>query len=141
MFNFFKVSTVNAQTPTQGSDSVGDLVGSINVPQGVDLINADTGVEGGIGIIIFVSNMIKLFTMIGGVWILFNLFMAGFAYITGGGKSESSTKVKNYFTYSVIGLILMISAYAVAALIGLAFYGNSSYIISPTIEAISGATP
>jgi len=137
MFNFFKISKVYAAT---NNEEIDGIVGSINVPKGVDLINKQTGIEGGIGIILFISNMIKLFTMIGGVWIIINISLAAFTYITGGGKADSSTKVNSYVSMSVIGLLLMISAYAVAGIIGLVFYDNAGFILKPTIDAIGGTT-
>lgn len=124
LFNFPKVY---AQTPDE-------IVGSIDVPKGVDIINEQAG--GGIGIILFISNMIKFVIILGGIWTILNIFFAAFTYITGGGKSESHQKVRDRFSMSVVGLLLMIVSYSIAALIGLVFYGDANFIISPTIETI-----
>lgn len=118
---------VHAQTPEE-------LVGEIAVPKGVDLINADAG--GNIGIILFLSNMIRFIIILGGLWTLLNIVFAAFAYFTGGGKPDSHAKAKDRFTMSVIGLLLMIASYTIAALIGLVFYGDATYIITPTITPI-----
>ena len=48
MLHFFKIPQAFAQTPEE-------LVGEIQVPDGVDLINQDSGAE--IGIIFFLSNL------------------------------------------------------------------------------------
>jgi len=110
------------------------LLGSIDVPKGVDIINEQT--DGGIGIIIFISNMIRFVIILGGIWTILNIFFAAYTYITGGGKSESHQKVRDRFSMSVIGLLLMIVSYSIAALIGLIFYGDANFILTPTLTPI-----
>ncbi len=132
MLHFFKIPQAFAQTPEE-------LVGEIQVPDGVDLINQDSGAE--IGIIFFLSNLIKLFTIIGGIWIMVNLILAAYLYITKGDSSDVSTKVRDKITMSVLGLALMIASYTVAALIGMIFYGDAAYILSPTITPLEGSVP
>lgn len=130
---FFKIPTVYAQTDPN------ELVGDLKIPKGVDLINQDAG---GIGVILFISNMIKFVIILGGIWALINIIFAAFTYLAGNGKADSHTKVKDGFTMSIIGLILMIVAYTVAALVGQIFYGDPNFILNPTLEAItSPATP
>lgn len=126
MKNIFKIPQAYAQTPEE-------IVGEIEVPRGVSELNTEVG---GIGIVLFISNMIKFFLILGGIWVIINLIFAGFTYITGGGKSDTHTKVKDRITMSVLGLLLMIGAYSIAAIIGLVFYGSPTYIISPTITEI-----
>ena len=130
--SLLKFPQVFAQTPEE-------LVGEIAVPKGVDLINADAG--GDIGIILFVSNMINLILILGGLWTLVNLVFAAFIYFTGGGKPDSHVKVKDRVTMSVIGLLLIIVSYTAAALIGLFFYNDATYILTPTIAPITPAGP
>ncbi len=127
--SLFSISKVFAQTPEE-------IVGEIDVPKGVDLINNDIG--GGIGIVLFISNMIRFAIILGGIWALINIFLAAFLYLTGGGKADTHSKVSSKFTMSVIGLLLMIVSYTVAALVGQIFYGDSNYILSPTITPIGG---
>jgi uncharacterized membrane protein len=124
--SLFSIPKVFAQTPEE-------LVGSIDVPEGVDKLNTQAG---GIGIVLFVSNVITFIMIIGGIWTIFNIAYAAFTYITGGGKAESHQKARDSFSMSVIGLLLMIFSYSIAALIGLVFYGDPSFIISPTIDVI-----
>ncbi|MBP7842964.1 hypothetical protein KA017_03085 [Candidatus Woesebacteria bacterium] len=127
--SLFSISKVFAQTPEE-------IVGEIDVPKGVDLINSD--VDGGIGIVLFISNMIRFVIILGGIWALINIILAAFLYLTGGGKADTHSKVSSKFTMSVIGLLLMIVAYTVAALIGLIFYDNPEFILSPKITPIGG---
>jgi len=57
-------------------------------------------------------------------------------YLTSGGKADAHTKVRDRFTMSVMGLILMIAAFTVAAVIGQVFYGDAGYILNPTLTTI-----
>jgi uncharacterized membrane protein len=134
MKHFFKIPQAFAQEAE-------DLVfGDVKIiPEGVDLINQDAG--GNIGIILFISNMIKLFTMLGGLFVIINIVLAAFLYITKGDSSDSHDKVRNRFTMSVIGILLMIAAYSIAGLVGLIFYRDPTFILSPKITEIGGGTP
>jgi hypothetical protein len=127
----FNISKAFAQTPKTPEE----IVGSIKVPIGVDLINTQAG--GNIGILLFISNIITFMTIIGGIWIIFNIAYAAFTYITGGGKADSHQKARDSFSMSVIGLLLIIFSYSIAALVGLIFYGDATFILTPTIETIN----
>lgn len=127
MKSLFQIPQAYAQTTPE------ELIGEIEVPSGVSELNTESG---GIGIVLFLSNLITFFLILGGIWIIINLFLAAFAYLTGGGKSDTHTKVRDRVTMSVLGLLLMIGAYSIAAIVGLVFYGNPTYIISPSITPI-----
>lgn len=116
------------------------IIGPIVPPQGVGAYNARAGV-GGIGILIFASNALKFFAVICGVVIFFNFISAGFEYITGAGKTETHTKVREKLTWSVLGLVLLISAYVIAAIIGLLIFGNASFILQPNIVQYGALAP
>lgn len=114
------------------------VIGTIQVPKGVEKFNFTSGGPGGgiIGIVKFISNMITAIIIIGGILILINIALAAFAYITSGGKTDANVKVRDRFTMSIIGLLLMIIAYTIAALIGLIFYGDASFILTPYISGL-----
>jgi hypothetical protein len=122
----FNISQAFAQTPEE-------LVGDIEAPVGVTLLNLQSG---GIGIVLFLSNMIKFIIIVGGLLTLINLALAGFTYLTSGGKTDANVKVKDKILMSFVGLLLIIVAYTVAALVGYLFYGDPSYIITPNITPI-----
>src|SRR5579859_8143697 len=92
-----------------------DFLGKVAPPPGVDQFNSNSA--GGIGIILFISNIIKLATIIAGIWVLFNFITAGYIYITSGGDSAANNKVKDQLTSSVLGLIVIVGAYTIIALI------------------------
>jgi hypothetical protein len=108
-----------------------DIFGPINPPPGVKEYN--DAAAGGIGIILFASNTIKLLTVIAGVYVLLNIIMAGYIYITSGGDASSHTKVKDQITTSVLGLLIIVASYTIIALISYFIFGRADYILNPEI--------
>ncbi len=108
-----------------------EIFGTVEAPKGVAAFNEQAG--GGIGLLIFISNMIKLGTVIAGIWVLFNFIQAGFTYITSSGDSGAHKKVTDQLTMSVIGLVIIVTAYTLIAVISLLLFGKADYILNPTI--------
>lgn len=113
------------------------VFGTINPPLGVDKYNdaaktASGGVNN-IGIIIFISNFIKLATIVAGIWVLFNFLAAGLTYITSQGDTAAAGKVKDQLTTSILGLAVIVAAYTVIALVSLFLFGNAGFILNPVI--------
>lgn len=89
--------------------------------------------DGDIGLLTFISMLIKLGTIIAGIWALFNFIFAGYTYITSSGDSGAHTKVKDKITMSVLGLALIVATYTIIGVIGLIFFGDAGYILNPVV--------
>jgi hypothetical protein len=111
----------------------GTAFGKVDPPKGVDLYNAKAGGGDAIGILLFVSNLVKLLTVIGGIWVMFNFVSAGLMYITSSGDKGVHTKVRDQMTMSIIGLILIVAAYTFIGIAGFLIFGDASYILNPKI--------
>lgn len=112
------------------------IFGEVKAPPGVedyDAAVAGTGETGGIGLILFISRLIRLFTIVGGILVMINLLYAGWIYISSMGDSSAHEKAVNTMVYSVLGLAIIVGSYAVAALIGLIFFGDATFILNPKI--------
>lgn len=118
-----------------GSSSV---FGEVSPPPGVDAFNSAVGGSDGIGIILFFSSLIRVATIVAGLWVLWNIISAGYIYITESGQSSAHNKVKDQITMSVMGLVLIVASYTIVALISLFFFGDATFILNPKI---SGPTP
>ncbi len=116
------------------------VFGQIEAPAGVAELNAQAGAaSSNIGLLIFVSNIIKLISVVAGVWVLFNFITAGFTYITGSGDSSAYAKIGEKLALSATGLLLIVASYTIAGIIGLLVFGDATYIINPQIPtAIPG---
>jgi hypothetical protein len=110
-------------------------IGTIDVPPGVKeyqtAAQAKTGAD--IGIIYFVSNLIKIFAAVAGVWTLFNITLAGYMYLSSSGDAGTHQKVQTQVTNSVIGLILIVLSFTFGGLIGFIFFGDAGFILNPSL--------
>lgn len=128
------VSTVQAQTPVPGGAS--DVFGTIDAPAGVEKYNSSPGAAGGLGIMVFISNIIRFSTIIAGIWVFINFILAGWIYITSAGDKGAGAKVSEKMTMSIMGLMIIVGAYTIAALLGLIIFGDASYILNPKLKGI-----
>ncbi len=131
-------STLIAQIPnrpnegpsgvTNSNDS--SVFGEIKPPPGVDQYNIAAD---GIGLILFVSRVIRLLTVVAGIYVLFNVILAGYIYISSSGDSSAHQKVRDQLTFSIIGLLIIVGSYTIAGIVGLILFGDATFIINPTI--------
>lgn len=105
--------------------------GTIQPPEAVQKYGV-LGGSGG-GLVQFISNLIVLVTVLGGVWALFNIILAGFALVTSDGDPKKVGQMTEKITTSFIGLLVMVSAPLLAALLGLLIAGRADYFLRPEI--------
>lgn len=109
------------------------IFGEVEAPPGVAQYDKKiTGTEG-IGILLFVSNLIRIFTVIAGLYVLINILYAGFIYISSSGDTKAHTQATGIFMNSLIGLLIIVGSYALAGIIGLIFFGDATFIINPQV--------
>ncbi|NCN45612.1 MAG: hypothetical protein COU63_03695 [Candidatus Pacebacteria bacterium CG10_big_fil_rev_8_21_14_0_10_36_11] len=129
-----RFSNVFAVSPVPSSGAGSNVFGTIKAPAGVAKYNAASG--GGIGIILFVSNGIRIATVVAGVWVMLNFILAGWKYITSSGDTKAHTEASSMMTNSVMGLAIIVGSYTVAAIFGLIFFGDATYILNPKLEGV-----
>ncbi len=112
-----------------------DIFGTITPPAGV--VAYDTNSGGSIGLILFISNLIKIGAIVAGLYVLFNFITAGYDYITAG-DGKAGSKVQEKLTNSIIGIVVIVSSYTVVALISFIFFGDPGYILNPQICGPTG---
>lgn len=109
------------------------VFGKVDAPPGVQQYNDQVGGENGIGLILFMSNLIRIATIIAGIIVFVNFILAGYSYISSDGSAKVNEEVKNKLTYSVIGLLLIVASYTIIAIISLLLFGRADFILNPTI--------
>ncbi len=125
---FFAPLTVFAQT----ADSLG--IGTIKAPPGTAEISAAAQAKGqNIALIYFISNMITLFSVVMGIWVLFNGVLAGYYLLSSSGDASGFEKARTQITQSTIGLLLIVLAYTFTGLVGFIFFGDASIFLDPKI--------
>ncbi|MBW7955135.1 hypothetical protein H3C66_00210 [Patescibacteria group bacterium] len=120
-------------TPTV---ALAQVFGEVEAPPGVAEYNAPLG-EDGIGIIVFMSTLIRIATIVAGIIVFVNFILAGYKYISSDGNAKVNEEVRNQLTYSVIGLLIIVASYTIIAIISLLLFGKADFILNPTITGPS----
>ena len=129
------VPTIWAQSPGPGAPTPG-IFGKIVPPAGVSKYQDQVG-DNQIGIIIFLSNMIKLITVVAGIWTMLNFISAGWIYLNAAGDASANEKASQLMTNSVIGLVIIATSYTLAGIVGYLIFGDAGFILNPDLTTIS----
>lgn len=126
--------SVFASTVHPVAAAVDTGIGTINPPPGVDKWQVKAQSQGAdIGLIYFMSNMIKLFSVVMGIWVLYNGILAGYLFLNSSGDSGTFEKARTQITQSAIGLLVIVMAYTLTGLVGLIFFGDAAIFLNPKI--------
>ena len=85
------------------------------------------------GMINFISNVVKTLIISAGIYAFLNLILAGFQYITSNGNAEQTTQAWQKIYLSLIGLAIMVAAFALSAIIGQILFNDPAAILNPKI--------
>lgn len=85
------------------------------------------------GLPLFVSNVVRLVTIAGGLWMFMNLLVAGFMYLSASGSQEQITKAWNMIWQSMVGLLIIVIAFVITAVISLLLFGKAETLLQPVI--------
>lgn len=107
----------------QGNDIVGK-VGGTQLPQVY---------QGASGLVTLLSNLLQLVFIAAGIYAFFNLIFAGFQFMSAGGDSKAIEKAWSKIWQSLLGLVIVVGSFALAALIGFIVFGRADYILNPKI--------
>lgn len=107
------------------------VFGEVSPPPGVDKFAP--GTTQGEGIIVFVSNLIKVITIIAGLFGLFNIISAGYTFLGSNGNPKAAEEAANKLFMSLIGLAIIVGSFTLTAIVSLLLFGDPTYILSPKI--------
>jgi hypothetical protein len=79
------------------------------------------------GIINGISSLIGFLTIVGAIWFLFQILFAGYQWITAGGETKKLTEARDRIVHAFIGLVIVIAAWSLLAVVG-QFFGFNSLI-------------
>ena len=85
------------------------------------------------GLPFFISNVVRVLTIVAGLWMFFNLVLAGFNFMTANGKQEQNTKAWSMIWQSLVGLVIIGAAFALTAVISQLLFGKTTTLLIPTI--------
>lgn len=72
---------------------------------------------GGSGLFLFLSNLFKLVAVIGGIYLVIQLIMAGFAYINASGDAKATQAAWDRIWQSILGMVIIASAFVIASVV------------------------
>ncbi len=110
-----------------GGDTTG-IVGTIANP----LPPAYQGVTTG-GLILFLTNILRVAFVVAGIYAFFNIVIAGYQYMSAGGDPKNIEHAWGRIWQSLMGLILVVGSFALAALFGYLLFGDATFILNPKI--------
>ncbi len=90
------------------------------------------------GLINFASNIIKTLIVGAGLFAFINLILAGLQYIGAGGNSDATSQAWSKIYMSLIGLVVMVAAFALAGIIGIVLFGDPTAVLQPKIYGPGG---
>lgn len=85
------------------------------------------------GLIAFGNTLLRLLFIAGGVWGLLNIVLAGFGFLSAGGDPKNITKAWSKMWQSLIGLMIIVSSFALAAIVGIVVFKDPSAILVPKL--------
>ncbi len=134
-------SIISRSSVTCGGGEGSSVFGGISMPGIYKYNPGSQNTSESIGIVLFASRLLRIFTIVCGIWFMFNMIYAGYLFITSSGEAAVFNKFKESLLYSMIGLIIIATAYLIAGLIGAVFFGDAGFIIRPTLFQATAPTP
>lgn len=83
----------------------------------------------------FISWGLTFITIFAGLYTLVNLLIAGASLVASNGDSGATQKVRQSITNSLLGLGIIVLAYAITAIASTLIFGDPMYYINPQILA------
>lgn len=72
----------------------------------------------GSGLFTFISNIFKLLVFVGGIYLVVQIILAGFTYISANGDVKKTEAAWAKIWQSLIGFIIIAAAFVIAAVVG-----------------------
>lgn len=80
---------------------------------------------------------LNMFLVVAGLFALLNLILAGYAYIMAGGDAKKVSEANLKITYAIVGLIIIVLAPLITALLGIVIFGRWDAILNPEIKKVT----
>ncbi|MFZ5845726.1 MAG: hypothetical protein ACOY0S_04710 [Patescibacteria group bacterium] len=85
------------------------------------------------GLVLLLSNVLRLVFVVAGIYAFVNLLIAGFQYMTAGGDSKALGAAWSRIWQSLLGLVIIVGSFALAALFGYLLFGDAGFILNPKV--------
>ncbi len=103
--------------------------GEITKPAGLSLFGPDPDVAFGK----LIQFGLRALVIGAGVYAVFNLVLAGYSFMSAGDDSKKVSAAWAQIYQTIIGLAFAAGSFVIAAMIGKLLFGNSMFLLTPTI--------
>ena len=107
-----------------------DPFGVVNPPP---QLTSRFGVDPGAALGRLLQLAFNLLIFAGGIYALFNFILAGYAFLSAGDDPKGVTAAWARIYQTIIGLVFLVGAFLLAAVIGLIVFGRADALLNPTI--------
>lgn len=111
-----------------------DPIGAVTAPSGIfstPAINPTTGQL--TGVMVLGNSLLKVVFVVAGLFAFLNLILAGFSFISSGSDPKAITKAMDKIYYTLIGLVIVVCSFLLAAIIGMLLFGSPTAILNPKL--------
>lgn len=110
-----------------------DVIGCITPPPGIDPNGIDPATGKLTGIMTLLNNFLKLIFIVAGLYVFINIIIAGFTYMNASGDPKKLTQAWDKIWQSLMGLLIIVCSFIIAAVMGMLLFGNPLAILMPTL--------
>jgi len=104
---------------------IAQVFGNVNLPPGVNQYgNLTSG-----GPTYFITNILKFLIVVAGIYALFNMVFAGYAFMSAGDDPKKVAGAWSKIWQSILGLAISAGAFVLAALFGRLLFGDYSALL------------
>jgi len=93
--------------------------------------------QGQSGLIYILNQVISLLYIVSGLFVFINFILAGYQYLA---AKDDQAKIKaagDRILYSLIGLLLVVASFVIAAVLGYVLFKDASTLIRPTFWRVN----
>ena len=105
-----------------------NIIGKIDVGNTIPKIYQEAG-----GFGVFISNILRLFFVVAGVYAFINIIIGGFQFISSGGDSKAVSAAWNRIWQSLFGLVIVVGSFALITLASYIIFGKAAFILNPQL--------
>lgn len=110
-------------------DPIGQISPIINTP-GVTSTGELTG------IVILINTALRIIFIVAGIYAFFNIVIAGLSFIGAGGDPKKVAQAWEKIWQSFLGLVIIVSSFILAAIVGIILFGDPTYILNPKLTPV-----
>lgn len=86
-----------------------------------------------IGVMTLLNSLLKLVFVVAGLWAFLNLIIAGFGFMNAGGDAKMVTKAWDRIWQSLLGLLIIVVSFLIAAIVGMLLFKDPTAILQPKL--------